>query len=68
METLSVVPKAHAYECVELIKQCSLDAGKDLKVPLSCDVEISDNWYGTPYTFNDKHELVLTKQVNYDTI
>jgi DNA polymerase I-like protein with 3'-5' exonuclease and polymerase domains len=61
METLSVVPKAHAYECVELIKQCSLDAGKDLKVPLSCDVEISDNWYGTTYTFNDKHELVLTK-------
>ena len=60
-ETLSVVPKAHAYECVELIKQCSLDAGKDLKVPLSCDVAISDNWYGKKYKFNDKHELILTK-------
>lgn len=59
-ESLSVVPKAHAYECVELIKQCSLDAGKDLKVPLSCDVAISDNWYGQEYKFNDKHELVLT--------
>lgn len=58
METLSTVPKQYAYEAAELIKQCSIDAGKELLVPLSCDVEISDRWYGEPLYFNEKGELI----------
>lgn len=62
MENLVVVPKKYAYECAKIIEQCSIDAGKGLAVPLSCDVAISEHWYGTPLTFNDKHELIPMKE------
>jgi len=57
-ETLCSVPKEHAYECAKLIEQCSKDAGHDLLVPLSCDVEIAEHWYGESLSFDENHNLV----------
>lgn len=61
-ENMCSVPKEHAYECAKLIEQCSIDAGKGLPVPLSCDVDIAENWYGDPLTFDDNHNLVPLKR------
>lgn len=58
MENMCSVPKEHAYECAKLIEQCSIDAGKGLPVPLSCDVDIAENWYGKSYTFDENHNLI----------
>ena len=52
------IPKEHAYECAKLIEQCSKDAGHDLLVPLSCDVEIAEHWYGESLSFDENHNLV----------
>lgn len=60
-ETLCSVPKENAYECAKLIEQCSKDAGHDLLVPLSCDIEIAEHWYGESLTFNDNYELIKEK-------
>lgn len=57
-ESLCSVPKKYAYECVKLIEQCSLDAGKGLAVPLACDTAISENWYGKELTFDENHNLI----------
>ena len=57
-ENLVVAPKEHAYECAKIIEQCSIDAGKGLPVPLSCDVAIAEHWYGTKLFFDENHNLV----------
>ena len=62
MENMCSVPVENAYECVQLIKQCSIDAGRGLPVPLSCDVDIAENWYGDPLTFDENHNLVPLKR------
>lgn len=62
-ESMCSVPVDTAYECAKLIEKCSIDAGNDLAVKLSCDIAITKNWYGQEYTFNDNHELVELKEV-----
>lgn len=57
-ENLVVVPKEHAYECSKIIEQCSIDAGKGLPVPLSCDLAIAECWYGKELTFDENHNLI----------
>lgn len=47
-EYLAECPIEHAKECAEIFSQCMCDAGKELGLPMKCDVEISDRWYGTP--------------------
>lgn len=58
-ENLVVCNKEDAYEVSKIVEKCSIDAGEGLPVPLACDLAISDAWYGSEYTFNDNHELVL---------
>lgn len=41
-----------------IVEKCSIDAGNMLPVPLSCDVAISDCWYGEEYTFDKNHNLI----------
>lgn len=60
-ESMCVCPKENAYEASKIIEACSIEAGNDLAVKLSCDVAITDHWYGEEYKFNDKHELVKEK-------
>ena len=57
-ENLVVCNKKDAYAVAKLVEKCSVDAGNMLPVPLSCDVTISDCWYGEEYTFDENHNLV----------
>ena len=57
-ENMCSVPKEYAYECAKIIEQCSIDAGKGLPVPLSCDVDIAEHWYGQALTFDENHNLI----------
>lgn len=45
-EYLAECPKENAKECAEIFSQCMCEAAKDLGIPISCDVEITDRWYG----------------------
>lgn len=57
-ENLVVCNKKDAYEVAKLVEKCSIEAGNMLPVPLSCDVAISDCWYGDEYDFDENHNLV----------
>jgi len=48
MEVLCTAPKQHMKEAVQLIEECMLSSGEGLAVPLACDTEVSDRWYGEP--------------------
>lgn len=52
------VPKEHAYEASKLIEELSIAGGEGLPVAMSCDLAISDVWYGEEYTFDDNHNLI----------
>ena len=56
-ENLVVCNKKDAYEVSKLIEKCSIDAGDMLPLKLSCDIAISDCWYGEEYTFDENHNL-----------
>lgn len=45
-EYLAECPKENAKECAELFSKCMCEAAKDLGIPISCDVEITEKWYG----------------------
>ena len=47
-EVLCTVPKQYMKEAVQLIEECMLSSGEGLAVPLACDTEVSDRWYGEP--------------------
>ena len=57
-ENLVTCPKEHAYEASKLIEELSIASGDDLAVRVSCDLAISDVWYGEEYTFDENHNLV----------
>lgn len=57
-ENLVVCDKKDAYEVAKIVEKCSIDAGNMLPVPLSCDIAISDCWYGDEYDFDVNHNLV----------
>ncbi len=46
------------YEVSKLVEKCSVDAGNMLPIKLSCDIAISDCWYGEEYNFDEHHDLV----------
>lgn len=47
-EVLCTAPKQHMKEAVQLIENCMLSSGDGLAVPLACDTEVSERWYGEP--------------------
>ena len=47
-EIIAECPVENVKRCAELMSYCMKHAGKDLCVPLSCDVELFYHWYGEP--------------------
>ena len=45
-EIIAECPSVNSGRCAELMSQCMLHAGKDLCVPLKCDVDAFYHWYG----------------------
>ena len=45
-EILAECPKENARRCGELMEKMMIDAARDLIVPISCDAEYTDHWYG----------------------
>lgn len=55
-EILAECPKENAERCGKLMEQMMIDAARDLIVPISCDAEFTEQWYGKPVEF-DESEL-----------
>lgn len=47
-EFIAECPKEHAKECAELFSKCMSDAARDMNIPISTDVEVTERWYGEP--------------------
>ena len=47
-EILAECPRENAKRCGELMEKMMIDAARDLIVPISCDAEYTEQWYGTP--------------------
>jgi len=45
-EIIAECPVENSARCAELMSSCMLRAGKDLEVPLKCDVDAFYHWYG----------------------
>lgn len=45
-EIIAECPVENSARCAELMSTCMLNAGKDLEVPLKCDVDAFYHWYG----------------------
>ena len=45
-EYLAECPIDNARECAKLFSDCMCKAAESLNLPISCDVEITDRWYG----------------------
>ena len=50
-EILAECPRENAKRCGELMAQMMIDAARDLIVPISCDAEYTEHWYGEPLEF-----------------
>ena len=52
-EIIAECPKENAKECAELLAQIMSHAAEEiLHMPFSCDVEVSEAWYGKEYVFD----------------
>lgn len=45
-EILAECPRENAKRCGQLMEQMMIDAARDLIVPISCDAEYTEQWYG----------------------
>lgn len=45
-EFIGEAPIENAKECKELFSKCMCEAAKDLGLPISVDIEVTDRWYG----------------------
>lgn len=45
-EYLAECPIENAKECAKIFSDCMCKAAESLNLPISCDVEITDRWYG----------------------
>ena len=67
-ELIGECPKENAIKCKERFAQLmSQAAGGKLTIPISCDVETTDRWYGAPFSDDelkkwDKHSKELDYQ------
>lgn len=50
-EILAECPRENAKRCGELMEKMMIDAARDLIVPISCDAEYTEHWYGEPLEF-----------------
>lgn len=55
-EIIGECPIENARRCAELMSYCMKHAGKDLCVPLSCDVDVFKSWYGEHISLDDLPE------------
>jgi DNA polymerase-1 len=54
-ELIAECPIENAIECKQRFAQLMSDAAKDrLEVPISCDVEVTKEWYGEKIELEDK--------------
>ena len=51
-EIIAECPVENVKRCAELMSYCMKHAGKDLCVPLNCDVALFYNWYGEEQDIN----------------
>jgi len=49
-EFIAECPRENAKECAELFSKCMSDAARDMNIPISTDVSISERWYGDEIT------------------
>ena len=52
-EIIAECPIKNVRRCSELMSKCMLDAGRNLCVPLSCDVALFKSWYGEELSVDD---------------
>ena len=52
-EVIAECPVENVKRCAELMSECMKHAGRDLCVPLSCDVALFYNWYGEEIKIED---------------
>lgn len=52
-EILAECPKENAKRCGKLMEQMMIDAARDLIVPISCDAEYTEQWYGEKYKMEE---------------
>ena len=52
-EFIAECPRENAKECAELFSKCMSDAARDMNIPISTDVEITERWYGEPIKMED---------------
>lgn len=45
-EYLAECPIDNVKECAKIFSECMCNAAADLKIPISCDTEITERWYG----------------------
>lgn len=57
-EIIAECPIENVKRCSELMSQCMLDAGRNLCVPLSCDVALFKSWYGRELKIDENGDLV----------
>ena len=55
-EYLAECPVENVKECTELFSKCMCDAAKTLGLPISCDVSITERWYGLPFTVDSFYD------------
>ena len=52
-EIIAECPVENVKRCAELMSYCMVHAGKDLCVPLKCDVALFKSWYGKELSISD---------------
>lgn len=52
-EVIAECPIENVKRCAELMSACMKHAGRDLCVPLDCDVALFYNWYGEEIKIED---------------
>ena len=57
-EIIAECPIQNVKRCAELMSYCMVHAGKDLCVPLKCDVALFKSWYGKELSDEDVDNMI----------
>ena len=52
-EYLAECPRENAKECAKLFSECMCAAAKDIGIPITCDTEVTERWYGEQIRLED---------------
>ena len=56
-EVIGQCPEENVKECSRLLAEIMSQAAEEvLEMPIKCDVEITDKWYGTPYNVENMYD------------